>query len=495
MNGPPGALCSPDAPGEGAAFPVHCRTVARILVADDHDAVRDGMVLALARLGHEVVGVRSGGEAIAAYRKRPADVVVTDLRMVPVDGIEVVRTVREDDPDATVVVVSAHGTIATAVEAMRAGAMDFIEKPFSPEVLRARVEKAIEIARERRGARTARARADALDQDRARELDPSGLVGSSEAMRRVLDQIRRIAPADATVLVLGESGTGKELVARALHAQSPRRERPFVSVSCAAIPEGLLESELFGHERGAFTGAVRRKLGRFELADGGTLFLDEVGEIPASIQVKLLRVLQERKFERVGGEETIEVDVRVVSATNRDLEAAVKTGRFREDLYYRLAVVPVVLPPLRERPGDVEELARWFLSQRAPKLGRAVTGFDPEALELLRRHRWPGNVRELENVVEQALVFAEGELVRPEDLPDGLRRRPPAPELPVPTGDRGLTEVLEDLERQLILAAYEKAKGVKAETARLLGLKPSALYYKLEKYGIAKGGEKPEDER
>jgi len=469
--------------------------VARILVADDHDAVRDGMVLALARLGHEVVGVKSGAEAIAAYRRRPADVVVTDLRMVPVDGIEVVRTIREEDPDATVVVVSAHGTIATAVEAMRAGAMDFIEKPFSPEVLRARVEKAVEIARERRGARAARARADALDEDRARELDPSGLVGSSEAMRRVLEQIRRIAPADATVLVLGESGTGKELVARALHAQSPRRERPFVSVSCAAIPEGLLESELFGHERGAFTGAVRRKLGRFELADGGTLFLDEVGEIPASIQVKLLRVLQERKFERVGGEETIEADVRLVSATNRDLEAAVKTGRFREDLYYRLAVVPVVLPPLRERPGDVEELARWFLSQRAPKLGRSVTGFAPEALELLRRHRWPGNVRELENVVEQALVFAEGELVRPEDLPDGLRRAPPAPPLPVPTGDRGLTEVLEDLERQLILAAYEKAKGVKAETARLLGLKPSALYYKLEKYGIAKGGEKPEEER
>ena len=469
--------------------------MARILVADDHDAVRDGMVLALARLGHEVVGVKSGAEAIAAYRRRPADVVVTDLRMVPVDGIEVVRTIREEDPDATVVVVSAHGTIATAVEAMRAGAMDFIEKPFSPEVLRARVEKAVEIARERRGARAARARADALDEDRARELDPSGLVGSSEAMRRVLEQIRRIAPADATVLVLGESGTGKELVARALHAQSPRRERPFVSVSCAAIPEGLLESELFGHERGAFTGAVRRKLGRFELADGGTLFLDEVGEIPASIQVKLLRVLQERKFERVGGEETIEADVRLVSATNRDLEAAVKTGRFREDLYYRLAVVPVVLPPLRERPGDVEELARWFLSQRAPKLGRSVTGFAPEALELLRRHRWPGNVRELENVVEQALVFAEGELVRPEDLPDGLRRAPPAPPLPVPTGDRGLTEVLEDLERQLILAAYEKAKGVKAETARLLGLKPSALYYKLEKYGIAKGGEKPEEER
>jgi two-component system response regulator HydG len=468
--------------------------MARILVADDHDAVREGMVLSLTRLGHEVQGVRGGAEAIAAYRKRPADVVVTDLRMVPVDGLEVVRRLREADAEATVLVVSAHGTIPVAVEAMRAGAIDFIEKPFSPEVLRARVEKAIEIARERRGARTARARAEALEEDLGRAHDPQGLVGSSEPMRRVMEQIRKVAPTDATVLVLGESGTGKELVARAVHDGSPRREKPFVSVSCAAIPEGLLESELFGHEKGAFTGAIRRKLGRFELAHEGTLFLDEVGEIPVAVQVKLLRVLQERRFERVGGEETVEVDVRVVSATNRDLAALVKAGRFREDLYYRLDVVAVSLPPLRERPGDVEELARYFLGRIAPRLGRSVKGFAPDALELLRRHRWPGNVRELENVVEQALVFADGELVGPEDLPEGLRRAPAAPALPVPQGDRSLTEILEDLERQLILAAYEKAKGVKAETARLLGIKPSALYYKLEKYGIVKSGERSEED-
>ncbi|HEX9398945.1 MAG TPA: sigma-54 dependent transcriptional regulator [Anaeromyxobacter sp.] len=467
--------------------------MARILVADDHDAVREGMVLSLTRLGHEVQGVKGGGEAIAAYRKRPADVVVTDLRMVPVDGIEVVRRLREADPEATVLVVSAHGTIAVAVDAMRGGAIDFIEKPFSPEVLRARVEKAIEIARERRGARTARARAEALEEDLGREHDPHGLVFRSDPMRRVLEQLRKVAPTDATVLVLGESGTGKELVARAIHEGSLRRERPFVSVSCAAIPEGLLESELFGHERGAFTGAVRRKLGRFELAHEGTLFLDEVGELPPSVQVKLLRVLQERRFERVGGEETVEVDVRLVSATNRDLAAMARDGRFREDLYYRLDVVPIHLPPLRDRPGDVEELARHFLARSAPRLGRAVKGFAPEALELLRRHRWPGNVRELENVVEQALVFAEGELVTPAELPAGLRHAPPAQGLPVPTGDRSLTDILEDLERQLILAAYEKAKGVKAETARLLGIKPSALYYKLEKYGIVKAGEKPEE--
>jgi two-component system response regulator HydG len=472
--------------------------MARILVADDHDALREGMVLTLTRLGHEVQGVRGGAEAIAAYRKRPADVVVTDLRMVPVDGIEVVRRLREADPEATVVVVSAHGTIATAVDAMREGAIDFIEKPFSPEVLRARVEKAVEISRERRGARTARARAEALEEDLGRARDPHGLVGSSEAMQRVLEQVRKVAATDATALVLGESGTGKELVARAIHDGSPRHEKPFVSVSCAAIPEGLLESELFGHERGAFTGAVRRKLGRFELAHEGTLFLDEVGDLPPSVQVKLLRVLQERRFERVGGEATVEVDVRLVSATNRDLPELVREGRFREDLYYRLDVVAIRLPALRERPGDVEELARHFLARAAPRLGRAaVTGFTPDALELLRRHRWPGNVRELENVVEQALVFAEGEVVVAADLPDTLRRAPaaqaPAP-APLTTGERSLTEVLEDLERRLILDAYERARGVKAETARLLGIKPSALYYKLEKYGIAGAGEKPPED-
>jgi two-component system response regulator HydG len=463
--------------------------MARILVADDHDALREGMVLALTRLGHEVLAVKGGGEAIAAYLKRPSDVVVTDLRMVPVDGIEVVKRLRAEDPDATVLVVSAHGTIATAVEAMRAGAIDFLEKPFSPEALRARVEKAIEIARERRGAMAARARAEALDQDLSRAHDVHGLVGRSEPMLKVLEQVRRIAVTDATVLVLGASGTGKELVARAVHDASPRKDRPFVSVSCAAIPEGLLESELFGHERGAFTGAVRRKLGRFELASEGTLFLDEVGEIPPSVQVKLLRVLQERRFERVGGEASVEVDVRVVSATNRDLQKMVAEGRFREDLYYRLNVVPIRLPPLRDRPGDVEELARCFAARAAPRIGRRVEGFTPEALELLRRHAWPGNVRELENVVAQALVFAEGPWVRPEDLPEGLRRPAAAATLPVPTGDRSLTEILEGLEKDLILAAYEKAKGVKAETARLLGIKPSALYYKLEKYGIVKPGE------
>jgi len=459
----------------------------RILVADDSDAMREGMVLTLSRLGYEVQGVKGGAPAITAYARRRFDVVVTDLRMIPVDGMEVVRRLRDLDPEATVLVVTAHGSVPAAVEAMRAGAVDFVEKPFSPELLAARVEKAAEIARERRRSRDAHARAAALDEDRARETGPLGLLGDSEAMQRVRDQVRKVAPTDATVLVLGESGTGKELVARALHEESRRREGPFVSVSCAALPEGLLESELFGHERGSFTGAVRRKIGRFELAHGGTLFLDEVGEIPPQIQVKLLRVLQERRFERLGGEETIEVDVRLVSATHRDLARCAAEGSFRDDLYYRLAIVPLSLPPLRARPEDVESLALHFLEKHAPRIGRRLAGFEPEALASLRRHAWPGNVRELENVVQQAMVFCEGGRVRAEDLPATVSQAVYA--LPVPTGERSLTDILEDLEKQLVAAAFAKARGVKAEAARLLGIKPSALYYKLEKYGIARQGE------
>jgi len=466
--------------------------VARILIADDSDAMREGMVLTLSRLGHEAAGVKGGAEAVAAYQKRHADVVITDLRMVPVDGMEVVRRLRELDPEATVLVVTAHGSVAAAVEAMRAGAIDFVEKPFSPELLAARVEKAAEIARERRRARDAQARATALDEDRAREAGPLGLVGASEIMGKVREQLRKVAATDATVLVLGESGTGKELAARALHDASRRRDGPFVSVSCAALPESLLESELFGHEKGAFTGALRRKIGRFELAHGGTLFLDEVGEIPPAVQVKLLRVLQERRFERVGGEETIEVDVRLVSATNRDLRQRVAEGRFREDLYYRLAIVPLTLPPLRGRPGDVEALAHHFLEKHAARIGRSPRGFSPEALAVLRRHSWPGNVRELENAVQQAMVFAEGERIQAGELPPALRQAPAG--LPVPSGDRSLNEILEELERQLVTDAFSRARGVKAEAARLLGLKPSALYYKLEKYGIVRPGEGGEPE-
>jgi two-component system response regulator HydG len=294
------------------------------------------------------------------------------------------------------------------------------------------------------------------------------------------------------VAIYGESGTGKELVARAIHTRSRRVNGPFIKVNCGALAETLLESELFGHEKGAFTGAIKRKLGRFELADGGTLFLDEIGDISPSLQSKLLRVLQEREFERVGGESTIKVDVRVVSATNKDLSKEVEAGRFREDLFYRLQVVPIHIPPLRERKEDLPILVSHFITKLAPKTNPRVIGIDDTALARLYAYRWPGNVRELGNVIEQALVFADGEKISPDSLPDAVRGLAPgaprpsavAGELPVPSGEMALPDLLDDLEKQLILKAFAQAKGVKTETARLLGIKTSALYYKLEKYGI-----------
>ncbi|MFP2901273.1 sigma-54-dependent transcriptional regulator [Corallococcus sp. 4LFB] len=467
--------------------------MARILVIDDHDTLREGMTVTLTRSGHTVSAVKSGADGLAAYKKGPFDLVVTDLKMDGMDGIAVTRALKQADPGAVVMVVTAFGTIETAVQAMQQGAYDFITKPFPPEVLRAKVDKGLELSATRRQVERLTARTDAHDADAA--LTHRDIVGDSEPMQKLLAQVRKVAASDATVLVRGESGTGKELVARMLHQRSPRRDGPFVVVHCAALAETLLESELFGHERGAFTGAVKRKLGRFELADGGTLFLDEIGEIPASVQTKLLRVLQEKELQRVGGEETLKVDVRVVSATHRDLQAEVKAGRFREDLYYRLHIVPLTLPPLRERPEDLPALARHFVAKHAPRVNRRVTGIDDAALHALTRHAWPGNVRELENVMEQALVFAEGETLTPQDLPSHLAGQPPRMDagLPVPQGDRPLPDILEDLERQLIARAYEKAGGVKTETARLLGIKTSALYYKLEKYGFLPRGERPEE--
>jgi two-component system, NtrC family, response regulator HydG len=321
----------------------------------------------------------------------------------------------------------------------------------------------------------------------AREYRFAEIVGETPAMRALFQTIEKVAPTDASVYIHGESGTGKELVARAIHARSKRATGPFVKVNCGALTETLLESELFGHERGAFTGAIKRKLGRFELADKGTLFLDEIGDVTPGLQLKLLRVLQEREFERVGGEETIKVDVRVLSATHRDIAAAVAAGRFREDLFYRLHVVPCEVPPLRERKEDIPRLVAHFIAKLAPRTNAAVDpahGITDAALTRLGLYAWPGNVRELENVIEQALVFAEGTAIDVGALPASVRGGLPENALALPGGEMSLPALLEDLERQLIERAYEKSGGVKTETARLLGIKTSALYYKLEKYGI-----------
>jgi len=464
--------------------------MARVLVIDDHDAMREGMAVTLKKSGHEVAAVRSGADGLAAYKKARFDLVVTDLKMEGMDGLEVVHQLKELDGEAVVMVVTAHGTIETAVQAMQRGAYDFITKPFPPDVLRAKVEAGLELASARKQVERLTAHNQALTEEVAAHA--GALVGHSEPMQRLVNLVRKAAGSEATVLVQGESGTGKELVARMCHDLSPRVSGAFVVVHCAALAESLLESELFGHERGAFTGAVKRKLGRFELADGGTLFLDEIGEISPSIQTKLLRVLQEKELQRVGGEETLKVDVRVVAATNRDLKAEVARGRFREDLYYRLHIVPLSIPPLRERPEDIPALARHFVKRFAARMNRAASDISEAAMRALTRYPWPGNVRELENAVEQALVFSEGPELTEADLPAFLRgpaAQKTAGALPVVQGDRSLPEILEDLERQLIAQAYEKAKGVKTETARLLGIKTSALYYKLEKYGFIQKGE------
>ncbi|MEZ4400980.1 MAG: sigma-54 dependent transcriptional regulator [Kofleriaceae bacterium] len=459
--------------------------MAAILIIDDNQTIRDGLAHTIGKLGHEAVVAASGSAGVAAYQARPRgfDFVITDLKMDGLSGVDVLRQITALDPDVPIMIVTGFGTVETAVEAMKLGAYDFLTKPFAPEVVRLKVERAIELA----GARRARKKLEAenaylRDEQHAQFAE---IIGASAKIAAVLRAVEKVAAADTTVFIAGESGTGKELVARAVHRLSRRAAGPFVKVNCGALTETLLESELFGHEKGAFTGAIKQKLGRFELADGGTLFLDEVGDVPPAMQVKLLRALQEQEFERVGGEQPIKVDVRVLSATNKDLDQEVAEGRFRQDLYYRLHVVPLQLPPLRERREDVPVLAQHFVDKLGPKTNPRVRAVSDAALGRLMAYHWPGNVRELENAIEQALVFAEGVDIGVGALPAFLQGPAAADEdrLDVPR-QLSLPDILDDLERQLILKAYDKAKGVKTETARLLGIKTSALYYKLEKYGI-----------
>ncbi len=462
--------------------------MANVLIIDDNDTMREGLSAVVRRMGHKVCACASGSDALQAFARGPADFVITDLKMAGMDGLEVLRRIRELDPDCPTVLMTAYGSVEAAVEAMKLGAMDFLTKPFSPEVVRLKVERALELRAARRLSERLQIENERLrseDEVRYREL-----VGSTEVMRKLYDAIGRLAKTDSSVAIYGESGTGKELVARAIHNLSRRSGGPFIKVNCGALTETLLESELFGHERGAFTGAVKRRLGRLELADGGTLFLDEIGEISAAMQVKLLRVLQEGTFERVGGEQTIKVDLRVLSATHRDLPRLIEKGQFREDLFYRLQVVPVNVPPLRDRRADIAELARHFIHKLAPRANPSVNAISEDAVVRLLAYSWPGNVRELENAIEQALVFAEGNVITAAALPVHIRgeeakaAQSDPSVLPLPSGQLPLPEILDDLERQLILKAYREAKGVKTETARLLGIKPSALYYKLDKYRI-----------
>jgi two-component system, NtrC family, response regulator HydG len=464
-----------------------------ILIIDDNETIREGVAAVVARMGHKAYIAEDGSSGLKLFKSRKIDFTITDLKMEGMDGIEVLKSILDEDEDAVVMLITAFGTVEAAVEAMKFGAFDFITKPFTPEVLKVKSNQALEVARIKKERNRLKEENLILREEVQDKADFSNMVGSSPAMKDIFKTIAKVAKSDSSVMITGESGTGKELVARAVHDQSKRRNGPFIRVNCGALAETLLESEMFGHEKGAFTGAAKRKMGRFELAEAGSIFLDEIGEVSPALQLKLLRVLQEKEFERVGGEETLSVDTRVIAATNQNLEARVREGAFREDLFYRLHIVPIHLPPLRERPGDIDDLARHFLSKLERRTGKQMTDISEGALKVLRQYRWPGNVRELENVIEQAMVFSEGNILETGDLPSNLGSRKVSSPLLQRESDgsirvslqgASLSQILDEVEQTLILQAFDKAGKVKTETARLLGIKTSALYYKLEKYGI-----------
>ncbi len=447
-------------------------TKCRVLVVDDEASARSGLEKLLSQDGFIVDTAEDGAAALEIAAERPPAVVVTDLKMPGMDGLSLLRKLREQDPHIPVIVVTAFGDVSSAVAAMRDGADDYLTKPVDVDALVVSIERANEHRSLRAETENLRRQ---LDQSGAAAL--GGMLGASRAMQDVYRVARQVAGSKATVLITGESGTGKGELARAIHEMSPRKDKPFVSLHCAALAESLLESELFGHEKGSFTGADKRRVGRFELADGGTLFLDEVGEIPLATQVKLLRVLQERAFERVGGNETISADVRLIAATNQDLRTAVQEGRFREDLFYRLKVVHVDMPPLRVRDTDVLLLASHFLRRFAAENHKAIEGFTDAARARIVAHPWPGNVRELENALERAVVLCEGDRIDAEHLPIDIA--------PVSKGSVRIPgSTMAEIEKYAILSTLEATSGSTARAAKMLDISIRTIQYRLNEYGL-----------
>ncbi len=479
---------------------------AKILVADDEQNLRRVLVALLRRDGHDVVQAASGLEAIE--RLADVDVVITDLRMPGADGMEVLRTATKNHPHVPVIMITAYGSVGQAVEAIKAGAFDYIEKPFEQDSIRTTVTKAINQAAANRTA----PRSTLYPPSEPLAKGRFGLVGSSDQMNTIFAVIEQVADTPSTVLITGESGTGKELVAKALHEQSSRKGEPFIKINCAAIPKTLMESELFGYEKGAFTGATSSKPGRFELADGGTLFLDEIGEIPVEMQVKLLRAIQESEFERVGGIKTLKVNVRLITATNRDLEQEIKNGNFREDLFYRLNVVPLLVPPLRSRKSDIPLLVEHIIKKFNERLKKNITGIADDALSALEGHSWPGNIRELENVLERTILFCKVERIERADLQLGSGGEPPA--MPRTTTSGSMAPVGDDddddddavvgelagstsgslkdivraetsrVERELIVKALDETGGNVTQAARLLKISRKSLQMKMKELGL-----------
>src|SRR5262245_18531942 len=450
----------------------------RIVIADDEEAARKSLGQILEEDGYEVLLAADGEQALRLVAEEAPDVLVTDIRMPGLDGHELLGRVRRAYPDVAVVIMTAHGTIRSAVQALREGAEDYLTKPIAVEELEHLLERILKRGRLMAETRILRERVD--DAFRFENI-----IGRSPEMLEVFRLVEQVASSQASILITGESGTGKELVAQALHQRSPRRDAPFVKVSCAALPETLLESELFGHERGAFTGALARRAGRFEIAAGGTIFLDEVGDVPAGMQVKLLRFLQERQFERLGGNQTLTVDVRVIAATHRELKALVAEGKFRDDLYYRLNVIEIALPPLRQRAQDIPLLADFFVRKFAARNQKSVTGVTDEALAGLMICHWPGNVREMEHAIERAVILSREPLLGTELFPQ-LPRPAAAPKAPA-AGVMVPGSSMEDIEREAILKTLESVGGSTTRAAAILKISPRTIQYKVKSYRAAAG--------
>lgn len=451
-----------------------------ILVADDEKSMTEFLEIMLNRDGYEVITASSAEEAMDAIENRGIDLVITDINMPRAGGMAVLKRAIERDADLPVIMITAFASTDTAVEAMKMGAYDYITKPFRLDEIKLTISKALERRKDKAEIRR-------LKEETARSYSAGELLGKSEKMQGLFRLIRKVADSKSTVLVTGESGSGKELVAKAIHYLSDRKGKPFMSINCGAMPEQLLESELFGHQKGSFTGAHADKKGLMELADGGTFFLDEIGEAPLSVQVKMLRVLQEREFKRVGGVKDIKVDIRVIAATNQDLAELIKAGRFREDLYYRLNIITLGVPPLRERKDDIPILITKFIEKYSREDNRRVTSISSDAMSFLERHNWRGNVRELENVIERAVVLATGPRIETENLPDYIRLSTEATaveRIEVPDDGLDLEAKLAAMEKEYLLMALEKSGGRKKEAARLVNLTFRSFRYKLSKYGI-----------
>ncbi len=454
----------------------------RILVAEDDDLNRENLVEMLSGSASEITPCKDGKEAMDAFSRQRYDLVITDLKMPHIGGMKLLKFLKEEYPDTVVVVITGYASVQSAVEAMRLGAFDYITKPLKDDRVQLSLQRALSFA-------LLRGENESLKDQLMEKFDFGKMIGYSNGMKTVFATIEKVAGTDSTVIIYGESGTGKELVARALHFNSERKTGPLVTVNCGAIPEELLESEMFGHEKGAFTGAIRSRTGRFELAQGGSIFLDEIGDMSPSLQVKLLRVIQERQFERIGGMKTIDADVRIIAATNQNLEDAVREKRFREDLFYRINVIPIHLPPLRERKEDIPVLVEHFVSRFKKTKQKSVEGLTDEALEIMMHYHWPGNVRELQNVIEMLVVMKGSGFVDVEDLPDkicasGFRKDEMAPNIQIPPEGLSISEVMDEFEKDLLLKALQQSGGVKNRAAKLLNLNRTTYVEKLKRHQI-----------